>query len=441
MHRSVRVTAVSAFLLLFHSAGAQPLQILMIGDSLTEEYRFEGIFSGPEVAGVPNPVANTRNWVEIVADRRSSTVSFGSFDPNFFKYSDFRNGGYANNYGVPAFTTGNWMDVIDGSGPGGNAAYLLGCIRTHDSLTNNLGKPALGAVVIFLGGNDLKSDYGGIFHDADPPALLQDTVANLRKIAEFVRDENPTIPLVICTFPDIGATPEVAGKYTDPRNLARARQRIADANAAVIALAGTLGAQVARVDTLTDRIFDEHPFHLNGTVFQYPPDPANPPGHLFCRDGFHPSTVGQALIGNLILDAVNRATGRSIPLMTNREILGDVLGLNPDQPYLTWAGGAGGMTDNPDGDSSPNLIEYLLGTLPGTADTPFSFSASGGLSFRPLAERTRFADLGVMESGTLNNDWAPVPAQRITVAPDGTWQVAPNGSGRNFYRLSATPKP
>lgn len=439
--------AFSSVLVLLCFAGlaeAQPLKVLTIGDSLTEEYRFEGVFSGPKVEGVPVPIANTKNWVEIFADRRAANLSFGGFDANFTAYSDFRNGGYAYNYGVPSFTTSNWVGVINWESlPNSGLVYKYAAFRTQRKLGENLEEEGINVVVIFLGGNDLKSDYNGIFHDETAPDVLQDAVTNLGQIVSFVRQHHATVPIVICTFPDIGATPVIAtnGNYADPAKRARARQRIADTNAEVISLAGSVGAQVARIDSLTTWIMDEPEFHLNGTVFNYLPDDLNPPDHLFCHDGFHPSTVGQALIGNLILDAINRATGSSVPLMTNREIIGEVLDLNPDQPYLAWAGNAGGPTDNPDGDGFPNLVEYLLGTNASVADNPLTFAANGGLSFRPLEEPARYADLEVLESGTLASDWQVVPQSRITIAPNGTWEVAPNGTMRNFYRLKASPKP
>ena len=422
------------------SVSGQPLKVLTIGDSLTEEYRFEAVFSGP----ASNPAeANTKNWVELLAEERDTDVTFGSYEPSLFQYPDFRNAGYKYNYGVPSFTTVNWMDVIDSTiaDAFSGDAYRTACYSTKTALGRHLVEDGIGVVVIFLGGNDLKSDYSGIFNDETPPSLLAEAVSNIGDIHAFVRSKNASVPVVICTFPDIGATPEVSGKYTNPELKVRARQRIADANVALMAEAASLGAEVARIDRVTDRIFDEEPFELNGTVMIYEPDPENPPDHLFCHDGFHPSTVGQAFIANEILEAVNRAAGLSVILFPNREILGDLLGLNPDRPYLDWAGAAGGMEANPDGDVAPNLVEFVLGTSPISADSPFVFGATGGVSFSPLAERLRFAELEILESATLTNDWLPVPQERIEIGADGKWTVLPNGQDRNFYRFQAVPKP
>lgn len=309
------------------------------------------------------------------------------------------------------------------------------------ALARQLSDDGIGVVVIFLGGNDLKSDYSGIFNDDAPPALLENAVSNLRLIRDFVRSRDAVVPIVICTFPDIGATPEVAGNYVDPVKRVRARQRIAEANAEVMAMAADVGAHVARVDLVTDRVFDEVPFYLNGRLFHYPPDPLNPADRLFCHDGFHPSTSGQALIANEVMDAINRATGVGAPLLSNREILGEVLGLNPDQPYVDWAGSAGGMTEDPDGDGVENLVEYLFGMDPGKVDSPFRFGEAGGLMFSPSQEGMRFAGFRIVESGTLGDDWTDVEEERIEVAADGTWTVMPNGEARNFYRLMVSPKP
>ena len=210
-------------------------------------------------------------------------------------------------------------------------------------------------------------------------------------------------------------------------------------NAAIVSMATARGATVARVDQLTDLVFDQIPLHLNGTVFTLIPDPENPPHAAFCKDGFHPSTMPQALIADILIDAINRATGRTIPRLYNRGILGPLLGLDPDQPYLDWAGNVGGFGADPDGDGLPNLTEFLMGSAPDVAGTPYLFGPGGTMDFPVSNEALRFASLTVEESVTLGS-WSPVPPERITVLPDSSWSVRPSGAARTFYRLAVTPR-
>lgn len=418
-------------------AGAAPLKVLAIGDSLSEEYHFEQPFSAPD-SNPANP--NVMNWPEILADRRATHVTMGSYQSSFFSYADLRNAGFKYNYGVPGFTSGDWIDVCTSDIWDTFSGDLIVSLwyPTRVSLDDHLDE--VDAVVIFLGGNDLKSDYHAIFNDPTPPVLLANVVSNVAWIHDYVRTREPGLPIVIATVPDIGATPEVSGKYDDPAKRAVARQRIAAMNAGLSNMALARGATVARIDHLTDRIFDQVPLDINGTEFIFAPDPENPPRHLFCKDGFHPATAAQALIADLLADALNRATGAAIPLLANREILGPVLGLDPDQPYLDWAGAAGGMQDNPDGDGLPNLAEFVLGTSPLSAGSPFSFGAGGLMSFSLSADALKFASITVMQSETLV-DWTIVPSSRIEVSPSGVWSLVPDAAEKMFYRLSVSPRP
>lgn len=422
---------------LVQMAPAAPLRLLVIGDSLSEEYAFELPFSAPD----SNPlVANTRNWPEILATYRAAEVSLGSYNSGLLSYPDLRNGGYKYNYGVPSFKTGDWVAVIQSTFLDTLSPDPVVALRypTRTALLRHLEEVEV--VVIFLGGNDLKGNYTGIFYDPQPPALLTQAVTNLAAIHDFIRSNAPNLPIILATAPDIGATPEVAGKYNDPAQLAVARGRVADMNAALVAMAVGRGATVARVDQLTDRVFDQRPLHLNGTVFSLVPDPANPPLAAFCKDGFHPATMAQALLADILLDALNRATGRTSPRLANREILGPLLGLDPDQPYLDWAGPAGGFAADPDGDGLPNLTEYLLGSSPTAVDHPLRLAGDGTLWF-PFSEvGARFASVRVEESGALSS-WQAVPAARIAAVPGPAWQIAPSGAARNFYRLAVTPLP
>lgn len=423
--------------LLVTTAQAEALKLLVIGDSLSEEYAFEIPFSAPD----SNPlVANTRNWLEILAVHRSTEVSPGSYDSRLLAYPDLRNGGYKYNYGVPGFKTTDWIGVINSTFAdlGSSDPIVKVWWPTRLALERHLDD--VNVVVIFLGGNDLKSNYTGIFRDPEPPALLAQTVTNLATIHDFIRSRHPTLPIILATVPDIGATPEVASKYYAPERLVIARDRVAQMNAALVAMAAVRNATVARVDQLTDQVFDQVPLHLNGTLFSMVPDPENPPHVAFCKDGFHPATMAQALLADIFADALNRATGRSVPGFSNREILGEVLGLDPDQPYLDWAGTAGAFDQDPDGDGLPNLAEYLLETSPTVAGNPLTFSSGGLLHLGYSEVGARYAMVTLEESPALSG-WQAVPESRVEVQPDGSWQVQPSGAARNFYRLAVTPRP
>ncbi len=415
-----RATLWIALSLVASPLHAAPFRLLAIGDSLTEEYRYEIPFSAPD----SNPsVANAKNWVELLHARRPSAFTMGSSTASLGSYFDYRNAGYEYNYGVPGFKAARWDELLL------STPFDFLDINTKVELTGDLS--AVNAVLIFLGGNDLSLTNSDAQHDAIRQSIV--------RIHSYVRANAPAnLPIIIATLPDIGATP--AEKLSDPAVASAARRRVATLNASIAEMRLLPNTYIARVDAVTDRIFDQQPFHLNGTVFSSAPHPENPPLHLFCKDGFHAGTVIQALIANEILKAINTFAATPIPLLTNREILADILAQNPDQPYLDWASGAGGFLDNPDNDPNPDLIEFLLGTNPAQADPGFTFLPNGTASYTPSAEALRFADLSILQSATLNNDWIPVPAQNIQTLPNGTIHLIPSAP-KLFYKFAATPKP
>lgn len=395
--------------------GATPFRLLAIGDSLSEEYRFEAPFSAPD----GNPaVANTRNWVELLHAHRPLDFTMGNYEPSLFNYLDYRNAGYEYNYGVPGFKAERWDHLLL------STPLNILDINTRREVTGDLS--TVDAVLIFLGGNDLSLTNTDAQHD-----LIRQSIV---RIHGYIRaNAPPGMPIIIATVPDIGSTPKE--KLPDPAQAAAARQRVATLNANIAALGSLPDTHIARIDTLTDRLYDQQPFHINGTLFTYPPDPENPPLHLFCKDGFHPATAAQAIIANEILKAINGFAATTIPLFSNREILADILLQNPDQPLVDYLGGAGD-----DGDGLPGLVEFLIGSDPRQPGSGFTFSPNGTASYTTSATALRFADLSVLQSTTLGDDWIPVPAQNRQTLPDGTVNLIPSVP-KLFYKFAATPKP
>jgi lysophospholipase L1-like esterase len=427
-------------------AAAAALRVLAIGDSMTEEYAFELPFSAPE----SNPTnANARSWPELLRIFRPSEASLGPYESTAFTYGDLRNAGHEWNFGIPGMTTRNWFLLIntdDPFDPPSGEPLGLDYYDTRRKLIDEL--VVAEAVVILLGANDLKQEYNDLFNNSEPSNFATGVRNRIAAIHDWVRIYRPNVPIVVCTLPDVGATPQISGIYNDPVKQASTRAKIAALNQSIITWAAGKAKPpaIARIDHLTDRIFDQQPFHLNGTLFTLPGDPENPPTRVFCRDSFHAGTMAQALIANEIMEALEAAAGRDLTPFSNREILDDLLGLDPDQPYLDWIATSGlpgsGMDEDPDGDGFPNLAEYLLDSPPGVFSRPLagSFSPGSSLSFRPSVTGLRFGTLSPEESTDLAL-WSPLPTGRTSIAPDGTVSISPAAGPEGFARLRATLNP
>ncbi|MEP4078836.1 SGNH/GDSL hydrolase family protein [Haloferula sp.] len=444
----------AAFALLFSlPLSAAPLQILAIGDSLTEEYAFEIPFTAP-VSDSTN--ANIRNWPELLRIFRASEADLGlPYEGTVLSYPDLRDGGHPLNFGIPGFTITDWRTIINTSSypnPFDSDFFLLlSYYETRLSLIEQI--PNADVVVIFLGGNDLKENYFNIFAGTESGNYYSNLVEELRDIHDFVFTQDSTIPIVVCTIPDVGATPQLYNSYTDPIMAASARAKIAALNQDIIDMVAEENAKaghnvdsaVARIDHLTDRTFDQSPFQLNGSYFTLEGDPENPPDRVFARDNFHPSTVAQALITNEIMEAINEAAGTSLTPFTDREILANLLGLDPDQPFLDWIDGYTvadtSMTGDSDHDRLPNIVEMALGTPPDQPSSPISgnWLPTTGLTWTPDPLAADYVDLFAEESTDLDS-WDPVPQSRL-LEDNGTMTASPPvGPTSHFGRLNALPR-
>ena len=413
-------------------AAAGAAHILVIGDSLSEEYGFEIPFSAPD----SDPTdANTANWVEILANWRNSTTGadycyFGDYEPTLGFYLDLRDAGYDYNFGIPAYKITDWLGLLAADSPTDGILY-----DTRNELLGQL--PYVSAVVIMLGGNDLKAQYDRIFNGTEPANFFTLTVTRLMNIANFIANRPLAPPVILCTIPDVGVTPSVAQTYspTDYQELRlAARAKIQAMNDDLKARAATAGYAVADVHALTIRMEDEVPLRANGQTFLAAANPENLPHYLFCKDGFHPATVAQSLIANEVIGALNQALGTSIAPLANREVMRLIPGLDPDQPFLDWIAGQGvaerGLHDNPEGDAFDNLAEFAFGLHAGSFDPGLGHDWSGlpgerrfGLSWtlNPAADgylevvAERSADLG---------EWTPLAPGEITDLGGGMWRAS-----------------
>ncbi|RYD67830.1 MAG: hypothetical protein EOP83_01975 [Verrucomicrobiaceae bacterium] len=275
------------------AAKAAPLRILSIGDSMTEEYAYELTFSAPDSNELN---ANVRSWPEILRIFRPTEATLGPFEATGGAYGDLRNAGHEWNFGIPGMATRNWVLLLASDDPfnppsGEPLGFLY--YDTRRKLIDEL--PLAEVVVILLGANDLKQDYNDIFNNTESANFFQGIRNRLAAIHQFVRDRRPNVPIIVCTLPDVGATPQISGTYSDPVKRASTRAKIASCNQSIITWATSeANTGIARIDSLTDRVFDEQPFQLNGTIFTLEGHPENPPTRVFCKDNFHVATMAQA---------------------------------------------------------------------------------------------------------------------------------------------------
>jgi lysophospholipase L1-like esterase len=428
------------------ATAAAARKILVMGDSQSEEYAFEAgpdpFFTGPD-SDLFN--ANIRNWIEILTQERAAECDFGNYQTSV--YSDIRIRGFAYNWSVPSAETGDLVDLID-STILSNPLYWTSKNQIIDQLETEVAY-----AVIFLGANDVRSIYGDFYNNTVPSGFNSTVVANLKKAVDFVQSKNSSVRIVVVNIPDPGVTPSKIAAHPDPAKRAAASTRIATLNQSIATMAASEGCALADVMALTELIRASGNFYLNGRLFFKAAHPENPPDHIFAKDGFHPSTMAQALFANAILKAINTKWNQNIPLLANREILDDVLGFNPDQPLLDWltsSGGSGGVWGNLDGDGTSNLAEFALGMHPARPDVPgqeLTIATRSGqpsfvARFPSVSTRDGYLLVSPQETPSPAGPWTNVPPSRFTWLPGGGLECwNPLANGRAFLRLAMSPAP
>lgn len=447
LNRSLRLVVAGLFVAhgVLSDGAAGPLRVLVLGDSLSEEYAFELPFSAPD----SDPIeANIANWVEILAAVRADEVSFGGYEGHVAAYPDYRNGGYEWNWAVPGFRTRDLAELIDPplfpTSPE-EVLDMVSCPRIRAQLAG-----AVDCVVVFCGGNDLSPLYAGLCTGATTGAQLAAIRDNLAATVDFVRSVNRSLPIVLVTVPDIGATPNVKAKVPDPALRAMATARIAGLNSLIADLAAERSIALADSFAITRRLDGDGPLLLNGTSFLRSGDPENRPKFLFAKDGFHAATAAQALLADEILRALNQRYSFGLTRLANRDILGPVLGLDPDFPFADWLaanGVAPGLPPDADGDGDgiPLLAEFAFGLRPTLADpVPWHGGVESGAAPELLLTWPEDRSGGYVSiTPEWSEDllaWAPAGPPSGVVG-EGRCGIPMVAAKRGFVRLRFSPAP
>jgi phospholipase/lecithinase/hemolysin len=407
-------------------------QCLVLGDSLTKEYELEFPLLFPS-----NPASwGSRNWIEILHERRNTWFDLGEING----YFDPRLTGHEHNWAFPGATAveineqlKSWQSVI---------------WRTE---LNGQIKNAAERVVIFAGGNDVNSYYGPIYNGASPTPYINATRDAIKDIVNYVLGQKSSLPMVLVSVPHLGCAPLVQRQYpTDLVKTARVTAALDSLNAQLAAFAQSKGiAFVPGVYQFTKDII-EGPFRIGGIEFYKEADPDSRPRYVFSGDGFHPATSAHGKIAQMVIEAFrNRYPAKQITPLTDREIVANILGLDPDIPFKEWIATQGvpqgqvGLEDDPDGDGLVNALEFVLdgasatvaslGLLRPQVDSTLSPPQLGWTyRLRPLA--AEWASVRIQHSADLMN-WMDAVAELITVNPDGSQTLRMPLQDRHFVRM------
>jgi hypothetical protein len=275
-----------------------------LGDSYTDEYRFY------------TPDLNrARNWVEILANTRH--VSFGSYSAR--GRGEPRDQGFAYNWARYGATS---TDMVANQLPG---------------LTKQVSAGVVQCAWIFVGDNDFLYLLGqlqaGQIGAADFPQALAQTEAtaqaNFNTAVTTLLTANPHVKLVVSTLPDVSLLPVVQAGATTPElkaAVAATGQAIQQFNANVTSAAAG-NNRVALVDLagLSSQVVQAAAGGATSVPFGGTNVSLTTPGDdyhdFFLADGLHIGTIGQGLIADAFINAVDTKFGAKVRTLSPQQIV------------------------------------------------------------------------------------------------------------------------
>ena len=265
----------------------------VIGDSISDEYQYYA----PDRA-------SARNWVEILAETRG--FSFGG-PPVGAKDRDRR---FAHNWSQSGATT----------------ASLISSGQEAELAARVAGGSAINLAAVTIGTNDFADVLFSSRSVAAMEFALERASSNVAAILNSLLNIGPSLKIAAFTAVDLRSSPILRGII----GLGLISPPLVDAYAAAIAAFNTRmirliadhshRAVVVDINDLLAGVVEPEQYvvadwEINRVVA------SNEPRHLFLADGFHTGTIGQCLVANRFLEAINWGFDACIPLLRDGEMV------------------------------------------------------------------------------------------------------------------------
>jgi GDSL-like Lipase/Acylhydrolase family len=265
----------------------------VIGDSISDEYRYYA----PDRA-------SARNWVEILAETRG--FSFGG--PLIG--AEGRDRRFAHNWSQSGATTGSLMSF-------GQEAKLAARVA---------GGSAIDLAAVTIGTNDFADVLFSSRSVAAMELALERASSNFAAILNSLLNIGPSLRIAAFTAVDLRSSPLLRGiigtGLIAPSMVDAYAAAIAVFNARMIGLIADHSSRAVAVDIndLLAGIVEAGRYviadwEINRVVA------SNDPRHLFLADGFHTGTIGQCLVANRFLEAIDRGFDARMPLLGDEEMV------------------------------------------------------------------------------------------------------------------------
>ncbi len=285
------------------ASAAHLLRIGVLGDSYSDEYRF-----------YPPDRSHAQNWVQQLA--ANHRASFGTFTTK--SRGAPRNQGYADDWALSGATSADLPAQTAG-------------------LATQAAAGQIDVATLLIGGDDFLDLLESAAVDpattvtADTIATTgQTVVANIETAVNTILAASPTVRVVISTLPPVSQLPLVTAAETagtalgdDPAALVAAADAAeVQVNTAIRAFA-TADTRLAVADFAAAATAFAAPTYTVGKVKLDTTTPGDGPRHLFLADGIHPGTVGQGLLANTFVAAIDASFGQAIKPLTPHQVLVD----------------------------------------------------------------------------------------------------------------------